>query len=85
MLLASLQNQCLWFVMWEQDGGIRGNVFLPFFVQGYAKALQLQLWENQTGNLGASTTPAASSPVSEQDLFIVETMIGSGQLGSITL
>lgn len=76
----------LWFGNSMVDlGAIRCTVFLPFFVQGYAKALQLQLWKNQTSNLGASTTTTALSPFSEQNLFIVETMTGSGHLGSITL
>lgn len=44
--------------------------FPPVLVQGYAKALQLQLWENQTGNVGASTTTAACSPFPKQDFSL---------------
>lgn len=58
------------------------HCFPPILVRGYAKALQLQLWENQTGNLGASTITAARSPYT--GLFIVE-MCVSGQPGSLTL
>lgn len=38
------------------------HCFPPVLIQGDAKALQLQLRENQTGRLGASTTAAACAP-----------------------
>lgn len=50
------------------------HCFPTILLRGYAKALQLQLWENQTGNLGASTTTAACSPLPKQNFSLQECM-----------
>lgn len=45
------------------------HCFPPILVQGYAKALQLQLWENQTSNLGAARRQLPAPPTQDFSLW----------------